>query len=236
MKQTSIIIILSILLIPSLVFAQTNAFFEFMFRIDITKPLFYFFESSNNTINNINESLNFSAYWNDEYQGVDYYFFEWNISGDYKNSSANSFESGWSNLTKKIDKAEYEGLSVGFAFYGYDVNNNMNFTAYDYFNIKSEPCYYYNITQSDNNPDFGELVNISSFWTDNFNVYNITLQTNHSGDWLDNKTVFLNNITGWANFTWDTTDYSGETIWWRLRGFDNATNINITKPLNFSVN
>ncbi len=229
------IVAITILLLFSSAFAQTNGVIEFMVRVDLTSPVYQNFNSNVSQINSINEAIKFYALWSDDWEGLDHYLFEWNISGTYVNEGPYNFDNGWSNITKIIDNPNYEGEYVVFSFYGYDVNGNFNQTEYKSFTLTNEPPSYSQVSQSDNNPTEGDIVTISSYWEDNFNLYKAVLQTNFSGSWLDNQTEIINAKNGWANFTWDTTGYGGETIWWRIVGYDNVTNTNITEEYRFTV-
>ncbi len=229
------IAVITFILLFSSAFAQTNGVVEFMVRVDSTSPVYQNFNSNVTTINTINEAIKFYALWSDDWEGLDYFLFEWNISGVYVNEGPYSFNLGWSNVTKIISDPNYEGEYVVFSFYGYDVNGNFNQTEYKSFIITNEAPSYSQISQSNNAPIAGEIVNISSFWEDNFNVYKAVLQTNFSGVWTDNQTKIIDSNTGWANFTWNTSGYSGQTIWWRIVGYDNATNTNTTEEYSFTV-
>ena len=234
MKKT-IIIILLILSSFSLVFAQTNLAVSFQFKVDKTAPLSSETNSNTTTINNIDETVLFYSLWTDTYEGLDYYYFEWNMSGAFENSSATNFESGWSNITRTITNTNIEGSDIFYRFYAKDVNNNWNSTELKSINLLNLAPEYSQLNQNDSTPTVGNIVELSSYWTDNFNIYNSILQTDHSGSWTNNQTIIIDNQFGWSNFTWDTTGYSGETLNWRIIGIDNVTNTNTTIQNSFTV-
>ncbi len=231
MRETRILIGLLIIISPLVAFAQTNGFVSFQFTVDNSTPLYSNFNSNVSEVNNLGEAVSFSALWEDAYEGLDYYYFEW----DGVNSTETSFVNGWSNETRTVDNANLEGRSIYYAFHAVDLNNNWNSTGYNTLSIISSAPVDSMVAQDNPSPTAGEVVEISSYWSDNFNVYNATLQTNYSGAWLDNQTVYLNTLSGWANYSWDTTGYSTQTIWWRINGFDNASNMNTTSITRFDV-
>lgn len=218
-------------------FAQTNAMISFIVTVDTSAPEFYYFGSNSSTVSGLNQSVLLSAYWEDTYEGLDSYQLETNSSGVFENSTAYAFDEGWSNTTNTFSNASQEGGSVYFQYHGVDLNNNWNSTGFKSVELISEAPEYFNVTQNTSNPTAGELVLISSYWTDNFNIYNTTLQINHTGIWSNNQTIYHNKISTWANYTFNTTGYSGESVWWRVRAYDNATivNYNTTKEFKFDV-
>ncbi|VVB74555.1 Uncharacterised protein [Candidatus Tiddalikarchaeum anstoanum] len=233
MKRQVVAVVLFLLLIPYS-FAQTNGFVSFQFRIDIAPPVYSEYNSNTTSINAINECVAFSAYWTDEVR-LNYYLFEWNITNSFENSTLNNFDNGWSNTTRIIDNPDYEGHSVYYKFFGFDKNNNMNETYFNSFSILNKAPSYSDIAESNPNPTPGDVITLSSHWADNFNVYSTKLQTNHSGTWIDNSTILINASNGWANYTWDTTGYNGETIYWKIIAEDNVLNSNETEIYSFTV-
>jgi hypothetical protein len=102
--------------------------------------------------------------------------------------------------------------------------------------ISSVSPAYSSVKQDASVVSAGEQVNLSSYWVDNFIVSSVALQTNETGLWLDNGTpITLNNKSGWANFTIDTTGMSG-VFYWRLKGLDAVSNSNETLINYFTVN
>ncbi|MBN1923351.1 MAG: hypothetical protein JW791_01150 [Nanoarchaeota archaeon] len=231
MRNGKVIVLTAMLMAFSLAFAQTNAQVSFIITVDNLGPEYSNYSSNTSTINALGQSVYFSSYWTDDIVGLDYYYFEWNGV----NTTAKSFVDNWSNETRTVSDANLEGQSISYAFHAKDLNHNWNSTYEDTISVVSAAPEYYTWESNSSNPAQGDIVLFSSYWTDNFNVYNATMQTNHSGEWLDNQTIYLNSLIGWANYTWNTTGYAGESVWWRINGFDNATNMNTTSEYSINV-
>ncbi len=230
-KKILILFMYLFLLSPAL--CQTNGYINFMITLDFEPPQYSLLSSNTISINNIGESIEFSAYWTD-YELGDYKF-SWNITNTFENSSNQEYVNGWSNETRTINNANYEGRSVGWKYYGFDANNNLNTTTIKYFDIISEEPEYSQISQDKDTPAEGEVVNISSYWTDNFEIDHVDILTNETSSWETHDTVNINDVSGWANFTYDTTGHSGETIWWRVNGYDAISTNTISTTHSFSV-
>ena len=235
MKKAEILVVCMILLLPSVAFSDSTQSLSFQFRIDKSAPISTDYNSNTSIVNNIDESVLFYSFWEDTYEGLDNYYFEWNITGTFENSSATGFDVGWSNITKTINNASAEGYEIFYRFHAKDVNNNWATTKLKSINLISAEPEYNQLIQNNSNPTAGDIVELSCYWSDNFNIYSAILQTDYSGEWLDNQTIIINNKLGWSNFTWDTTGYSGETINCRMIGFDNVSNSNTTIQKNFTV-
>lgn len=221
------------LTLPLIVFAQTNGYISFQFTIDNSTPIYNSYEINTTTINNLNEEVLLSCHWSDDF-GLSYYYFEWNITNSFVNDTQQSFIGNWSNTTKRIDNPDYEGRNVYLRFYAYDENNNPAATTYQSFSILNKAPEYDSVAQNTSNPVVGGIVELSSHWTDNFNVNSATLQINTTGTYQDTNTTTLNS-TGWSNFYFDTTGHSGETFYWRIKASDNVANTNTTTENYFTV-
>lgn len=210
---------------------QNNCFIEFSIYVDRQAPQYDNYSINTTIINNINESFELSSQWLDDYK-LDYYAFEWNITGGYKNET-NQFVDDWANITKTINNPLDEGKNVSMRFHATDVSGNWNSTEYKELIITSMNASYYYVEQNDSSPYPGDPVLISSYWTDNFQVNNVYYQTNETEDWLNNGSpVTLNATSGWANFTINTTGMTSGPVYWRLRGLDAIGNSN-ESPINF---
>ncbi len=212
--------------------AQNNAAIEFHIYVDRTPPVS---DSLNYSpvINSINDNFSASAHWSDDY-AVKEFVFNWNISGEFVSDSPQSLINDWSNITKWFNPVD-EGKTIGFTISAVDYSGNWNNTGINVFTISNQSPDYSQVSESTDSPLIGESVSISSFWSDNFEVTNVTLQTNESGYWHDNGSpVIINSINGWANFTIDTTGMNNSPYYWRLIGFDAISNSNTTPPQFFT--
>jgi len=215
--------------------AQTNGFVYFRIIIDNKAPKYNVFGANTSTIKEINESIKFFANWSDF--SLDYWIFEWDITGVEENITQESFITSWSNLTKTIDNSSWEGMIVSFKFYAKDEYNNWNATDAGQFIVVKKLPVPEELSQSDDTPQNGTPVNLSSYWTDNFEVAYVYLQTNETGVWINNGSpVCINDVAGWANFTYDTTGQLGDR-WWRVVGYDvgGSPNDNASPIMKFTI-
>jgi len=220
------IIVGGILLVLTPAISANNGFLAFSITIDNVSPYYEGFEGIS-LIENINDEFHCYALWNDS-NILGTYVFEWNLTGLAKNDSAQKFVNGWSNITKTFNGAD-EGKSIAYRLHGRDWSGNWNSTYYKNLVIASISPEFFSVSQSNESPITGDPVNISSFWTDNFEVDHVQLQTNESGFWINNGSpVDIDNQSGWANFTIDTTGMNSSPYHWRLIGFDEVGNSNTT--------
>ena len=172
------------------------------------------------------------AHWVDEYPYK--YVFEWNITGVFQNDSEEYIIDGWSNITKTITPLD-EGKEVYYKIHCRDWSKNWGETYYKSFVVASIKPWYTELSQSNDSPAIGDVVNITSYWEDNFEVNYAVLQTNETGSWHDNGSpVYINDIGGWANFSIDTTGFNTSPYYWRIRAVDQANNENISAIMYFT--
>jgi len=222
------IIVGGILLVLTPVMAQTNGYIGFTIYIDNASPTYNNFEGVA-LIDDLYDQFFTYAEWNDHHLTT--YLFEWNMTGVFENDTAQSFDQNWSNVTKSMTNAD-EGKTIRYRFHGRDWSNNWNSTYYKDLVIASIAPIYSNVSQNNSNPTAGEFVQLTSYWTDNFEIDHVFLQTNETGSWLDNGTpAAVDTKSGWANFTIDTTGMSGP-FYWRIQGQDKISNVNNT-PINY---
>ncbi len=199
--------------------------------IDNTSPTYDVYEGIS-LIYDYTEEFFTYAHWVDEYPYK--YVLEWNITGYFANDTENYIVDGWSNITKQITPLD-EGKSVYYKIYCRDWSRNWGETFYKSFVVASTAPWYSSISQSNDSPVIGDLINITSYWEDNFEVSYAVLQTNETGTWHDNGSpVYINDIGGWANFTIDTTGFNTSPYYWRIRAVDQVNNENITEPMYFT--
>jgi len=234
MEKIWLLMALVLFLIPSYCFAQTNAVIGFVVTVDNSKPVNDYLGSNTTLVHNLNENVSFYSHWTDTYEGLDSYKFETNLTGSFENDTSASFTDGWANTTKTFTNADYEGGSVYYKYHAIDVNNNAEASNYGIVQLESKNPEYYEVSQNTSNPNAGEQVNITSRWADNFNVYKTMLETNYTSAWTKYETKYYNTINAWSEFYFDTTGYTG-IVWWRITGYDNATNTNMTNEYNFTI-
>ncbi|MFA5406666.1 MAG: hypothetical protein WC307_04905 [Candidatus Nanoarchaeia archaeon] len=222
------------LLMLSVGFCQNNAYVTFSIYIDRASPSFDNYNASPEVINNVNETLNLSAHWTDD-RNATAYTYESNVTGLFENSSETILSYNWSNTTINFSPLD-EGKIIDYRLNCRDRVNNWNSTAFGTVTINSISPAYSDVEQDASVVSAGEIVKLSSYWTDNFQVSSVTLQTNETGSWLDNGSpVNINNAGDWANFTIDTTSMNG-VFYWRLKGLDAVSNSNETSINYFTVN
>lgn len=211
------------------ILAQTNGYVGLSIYIDNVSPYYDFF-SGLSTINSIDEEFHAYAHWVDNVR-LKEFVFEWDKDG-MANDSAVAMVDDWSNVTKSFNGND-EGKTINYRFHGYDSRLNYNTTSLRQVVTVNKDPDYSDLAQSNNSPSIGDQVNISSYWTDNFEVDRVYLQTNESGAWHDNGSpVDIDNQEGWANFTIDTTGFNTSPYYWRLNGYDQVGNDNTT-PINY---
>jgi hypothetical protein len=208
---------------------------QFQIRVDNTAPIYSNLLINSTAINGINEMVEFSSLWADDYTGLKDYYFSWNITKNFENTTSKNFINNWANITKSISEPDYEGRTVASLFYSFDKNNNLRQTEPLYFQVINQSPYYSNVSQSGNIIAEGEIVNLSAYWTDNFNVYESILETNKTGVWSSQESMTLNSISTWSNYTFNTSGYKGKNIAWKISAGDNVKNINSTDEMIFSV-
>ena len=235
MKKYWLLMALVLFLIPSFCFAQTNAVISFVVTVDNSKPVNDYLNSSTKIVYNLDEEILFSSHWTDTYEGLDTYKFETNMTGSFENDTSASFTDGWANVTKIFTNPDYEGESVYYRFHAIDVNNNANVSNYGTVYFESRNPEYYAVSQNTSTPIAGEQVNISSKWTDNFNVYKTVLETNCTGAWTEYEIQYYNTINAWSEHYLNTTDCTNVFVLWRITGYDNATNTNTTSEYSFTI-
>ncbi len=219
-----------IFLVLTPVFSQTNGHIGFTLYIDNVSPVFDYFEGIS-VIMSVNDVFHTYCHWTDNVN-LNEFVFEWDESGVLVNDSAQSFVDGWSNVSKTFTSID-EGKIINYRIHGSDGWLNWNSTYYKSIvvaSIKPENSF---LDQGNGSPLIGDLVNISSYWLDNFEVDHVVLETNESGSWLVNGSpVDIDVSEGWANFSIDTTGFNSSPYYWRLTGFDEVGNSNTT-PINF---
>lgn len=228
-----IFISISFSLIINTGFSDTK-YVEFRIYIDRTAPEYFNETISSDLINDSNDLINISVFWRDN-DLLSHYFYESNITGVFENSTSKNFIEGYSNETIIINNASYEGETVYYKFYGFDRAKNMNQTEYKSFSILSQEPFFSNITQSHDVINEGENITLSAYWSDNFNVYESILQTNKTSEWTDESSIIHNSNLAWSNYTFNTSDYAGNSIAWRIKARDSVGNINTTTQLIFNV-
>ncbi len=225
MASVKLILIITFLII-GIVGAQTNGFTAFSIYIDNVSPTYTNYGGLS-LIENIDETFYAYCQWDDNVM-LHKYTFEWDISGFPENSSLEYFNESWSNITRTFNSAD-EGKTVYYKFYGEDKMGNWNSTPYRILTIASIKPENTLLEQDNDSPSIGDPVHITSYWTDNFEVDHVQLQTNESGAWADNGSpVDIDLPQGWANFTIDTTGMNTSPYYWRLVGFDEIGNSNTT--------
>ncbi|MFA5303402.1 MAG: hypothetical protein WC393_02610 [Candidatus Nanoarchaeia archaeon] len=230
-------IIAAILLLISLSFSiqisfSDTKYVEFTIFIDRTAPQYSNETITSELINNSNEEINISAFWTDNHALKNYYY-ESNITGEFMNSTLKGFSQDYSNETITVLNKDYEGRTVYYSFYGFDIAGNINSTEYKSFNILSQAPNFSNVSQSVSEIAQGNNITLSAYWADNFNVKNATLEINDSG-WEEKDSMTLNSSQSWSNFTINTTGLLG-SIDWRIKAFDNIGNFNTTNILSFTL-
>jgi hypothetical protein len=80
-----------------------------------------------------------------------------------------------------------------------------------------------------------EQINISAYWTDNYQLKSYYYESNITGTYQ--SSTAKNFINGWSNETITVTnaDYEGLTVYYSLYGFDNAANYNQTEYKSFNI-
>ena len=224
-KKLMIFVIFLIVLTP--VFSQNNGFTNFRIYIDNESPINDFFAGLS-IITNIEETFYAYAHWTDDGR-LKHYVFEWDREGYLVNDTAQPFVEGWSNISKTFNSAD-EGKVINYKFYAFDGMLNSESTTYRQLVIANQKPANTILEQDNENPIIGSIVKITSYWTDNFEVDHIVLQTNESGTWHDNGSpINIDLPSGWANFTIDTTGMNAGTPYhWRLTGKDQVGNDNTT--------
>ncbi len=212
------------------------AYIAFQIYIDTIAPNYTSFGSNVSEINKINESILFYSFWNDGENGLLYKGnFSWNVSG-WKNESYSLYgNKSWFNVTKVIDNVSWEGKEVYFKFYVRDWSGNYNATEEKSFVIVSKEPNWSDQGESSSSVNQGENISLWALFSDNFIVYNATLQFNDTGSWTNNYSKILNCNNCYANFTINTSSMQG-TYYWRIIGRDKIGNENATAIESFTVN
>jgi hypothetical protein len=224
-----------ILLVLASAIAQNNGPVYFRYTVDVKAPKYDAFGANTSTIKEINESIKFYANWSDF--SLDYWIFEWDITGVAENVTQEDFSTSWSNLTLKINDSSWEGMIVDYKFYARDDYKNWNVTEAGQFTVVTKLPVPEIYEQDSAAPENGTPVKLITYWSDNFEVDHVYLQTNETGDWVNNGSpVSINDVIGWANFTYDTTGHLGGR-WWRTQGFDaaNTPNSNTSPVIMFTI-
>jgi len=234
MKRAIIVLILIISLI-SASYSDTSGYVSFTFRIDKSAPTYSELSANTTEVSNINELVLFSAYWEDNYVGLKDYYFTWNMTGTFDNTTSRNYAGNWSNITRAVSDPDAEGTNISYGFYAFDKNNNMNYTGNNYFSVINKAPEYSEVTQSNSTPADGEVITLSAYWTDNFNIYDSVLETNKTGAWSTTELMTPDSNPAWTNYTFNTSGFIGQSIAWRIKAADNANNINTTEELIFSV-
>jgi len=229
--KTKTLATIIILLVATLNTAFSNGRYEvgFTLYIDRTAPE-YANEAITGELNKSLDSVNISAYWTDN-RALKSYYYESNITSSFVTSLAKNFVGNYSNETITAINASLEGRSVYFRFHSLDLVGNLNQTEYKSFSILSQSPQYFNVNQSLNIITQYNNITLSSYWTDNFNVKNATLQLNATG-WVG-ETLTINSLNSWSNFTYNASNL-GE-ISWNITAYDSVGNSNTTEELIFTV-
>ncbi len=124
----------------------------------------------------------------------------------------------------------------------FDDAGNSGVSDYNYFRVDvSAPLFsnqgWHNLTVIRNNLiTFLDVLNLTAYWTDNFNLNYSVLWTNRSGEWLaENTSPFNLSPSGWSNFTIDLTGDGDKTISWKIVVNDSLGNVNETDVNSFYV-
>lgn len=238
MRRKKIIeLVVATALVLSLSTADTIAI-QFIVKIDRIPPFYFDFGSNASVISKLNDSIKFYAYWEDNFW-LGNWKFEWNISGNWINDTEQVFENapktGWSNLTKIINEPTYEGRTVAFRFHASDLFDYWNSTQEGSFSIISQSPKWSSLGPENGSPvSQGENITLYSFWDDNFNVETAVLELNATGSFTENGSILINSVSGWSNFTINTTGMLGN-IYWKIRANDSIGNENVTEVRYFTV-
>jgi len=123
--------------------------------------------------------------------------------------------------------------------------NKLNFSrinvsaASSLINDTQNPLWY-NQSQHSNTKELGEILNLSSYWTDNFGLSYAVLSTNETGcgniPCYNKSSTTLSGLVSWSNFSWINSSLSnGTIITWKIYVNDTSGNSNSTSSLNFTV-
>lgn len=223
-------VLLVVCLVLTPVFASTNSHMSFHIYIDNVSPYYTFFTGLS-LIEDINQEFSCSAHWVDDVRLSDYKI-EWDHGGVSTNTTTYSIIDGWSNYTTTFNSAD-EGDVISYRIHASDSRLNWNHTTYRSVTVSSIKPENTLLEQDNASPIIGDNVEITSYWVDNFEVDNVVLQTNETGDWHDNGSpVNIDYTEGWANFTINTTGMNTSPYHWRLNGTDQVGNSNTT-PINY---
>ncbi|VVB74561.1 Uncharacterised protein [Candidatus Tiddalikarchaeum anstoanum] len=130
----------------------------------------------------------------------------------------------------------------GVKFYCTDEAGNTGYSDRKQFLFdKTKPSYsnlnYEDLTPTcDNSLIDGDLVKISSYWSDNLYLNYTQFFSNKTGSWtVEAVKYYSGSSNGWSNFTFDTAGYGDEVISFKFVTYDFAGNSDETTPLNVHV-
>ncbi|MEE9323343.1 MAG: carboxypeptidase regulatory-like domain-containing protein [Candidatus Aenigmarchaeota archaeon] len=124
----------------------------------------------------------------------------------------------------------------GYNFYSEVINVTAGSNSKSVDLNDTEKPKYSNVGSDSASVAEGTDVEVYSFWTDNSGLDSAILYTNITGTWgVYGINDSLTGNESWANFTVDTTDYGGETVWWYIWANDTLGNFNETTNNTFSV-
>ena len=162
----------------------------------------------------ISEYVNFSCYWQDNYN-LSEWIFSWNATGEWTNVTTETFSGtgNWSNTTQQIPGAA-AGKTIGYKFYANDTFSNENETDAGTINVQQAPDETLPQINSFNatplTQGYGNNVTIEANVTDNVWVDTVKANITHpNGTWTWLELSGSGNIYS-ANFTdmWQWGNYS----------------------------
>lgn len=214
---------------------STNYAIPFVVKIyEKFPPVITDFGSNVSIISSSGEEVLMHGFWSD-ISGMDEYNFSWNSTGVYENTTYSFGGTDWSNVTRSITNPSLEGDSIGFQFHAVDSLGIQNSSPLSYLSVLSDKPDYSLQSQSNDSVTDGDLIDLSVFWEDNFRMNNAFLQFNDTGDWYDNGSLSINSKSGWSVFSFNTSGWGGETLYWRIRATDFIGNENASGIMSFDV-
>ena len=198
-------------------------------QADTSSPTYNTFGSNSGQVNLTGQTITLHANWTDN-AGLDKYIFYWNVTTSWAaNSSATAFAGtpGWSNVTRTIGTATYEGRTVAFRFWANDTYSNTNQTTNTTFTILSQaPIWNLNGSNATTVNESG-FVTVWANWSDNFNINNTWLSHNKSGSWANSSQGAVGSTSNNSSFSINTSGFAGN-LGWRVCANDSVSNVNCT--------
>jgi hypothetical protein len=150
----------------------------------------------------------------------------------------------WSNFTWSNSSIKTQNTVIKWAILANDSSENTNITVNKTFIIRDLNA----PTVSDQNQNAtiihaGDVLNLSTVWTDNALLDWSWLSTNETGSWINYTSGSIDrlprNLTNFSagpatiNFTWQNTSLTAGAISWKIYANDTANNVNVTSPMTF---